>query len=105
MPFSGRPAALSVTADSDHRIAHRHKTFEPTTLRSNAGEARAHVINLSATGALVHMVDPPKRGSVVSIDLGRVFADAEVVWTSGSRFGIAFRSRLADAMIDILLRA
>ncbi len=105
MPFSGRPAALSVTADSDHRIARRHKTFEPATLRSAAGEARAHLINLSATGALVHMVDPPKRGSVVSIDLRHVSADAEVVWTSGSRFGVAFRSRLADATIDILLRA
>lgn len=105
MRCKDKAAARSTAADADHCLAHRHKTFEPTKLRSDAGEARAHLINLSATGALVRMVDPPKRGSAVSINLGHVSADAEAVWTSGPRFGVAFRRRLADATIDILLRA
>jgi len=104
MPFSGRGAGPPVPSADDHRIAHRYKTFEPTTLRSDAGEARVHLINLSATGALVHMADPPELGAAVCIDLKGTAAEARVVWRDGARFGLAFRTRLTSVTIDLFLR-
>jgi hypothetical protein len=88
--------------DSD-RIAYRHKTFQPTMMRTPAGSFRVHLINVSATGALVHVGDPPARGTRIAIDLGTNYADAHVIWTNGARFGVAFERAIDDRIIDRLV--
>jgi hypothetical protein len=85
------------------RAAPRHKTFEPTTLFTATGEVRAHILNLSATGALIHAADAPGRGERCTVVLaGREIA-AEVMWVEGARFGIAFRGALMPDELARLL--
>ena len=84
------------------RIAKRHKIFEPTTMTAGGSQARVHLINVSETGALVHMAEPPPRGSEVIIDVGGALSSARLVWRSGRRFGVAFRSTLPQRTIDRL---
>lgn len=95
-----RPGLVSGTMD---RAAVRHKTFEPTTMVTASGELRAHILNVSATGALIHAPGAPARGERCSIVLvGRKIA-AEVMWVDGARFGIAFRGALMPDELSRLL--
>lgn len=105
MPFPDRLVDPMVADDDEHHVAHRHKFFELTILWNNAGEARAHLINISITGALVHIVNPPDPGSAVRIELGKTPVGTCVVWRNGAKFGITFCSLFTEATIDLLLRA
>lgn len=83
----------------------RIKLFEPTELRTGLGAARAHLLNLSATGALVHTATPPPPGTTVHLRVGDTTRAARVVWAQGSRIGTAFRVPLADREVDALVSA
>ena len=96
-----RPAPTAVT--SVDRIAHRHKTFEPTTLNCGGVEHRAHILNVSATGALIHAPGGPAKGARCTVWLVGRAIPAEVMWVDGARFGIAFRGILsADELARLL---
>ena len=72
-------------------------------LVTNAGELRAHILNVSATGALIHASGGPARGERCMVVLvGREIA-AEVMWVDGARFGIAFRGMLTPGELTRLL--
>lgn len=50
--------------------------------------------NLSATGAMVDSKDVPPLGKVVQIQRGPHTAVASVVWSAGSKWGLAFDSHI-----------
>lgn len=84
----------------------RLKLFQPTEMRDTGGETRrAHLLDLSATGALVHASDPPAAGGGVQLLLDGAFRAGEVMWADGRRFGLRFRAPLADAQVDGILSA
>ena len=98
-----RSHAGRIAAPPADRIARRHKTFEPTKLVTGAGELRAHVLNVSATGALIHAPGGPARGERCMVVLaGREIA-AEVMWVDGARSGLAFRGMLTPDELTRLL--
>lgn len=78
----------------------RLKVFQPVPLETAGGTVRAHLLNLSRTGALIHCADAPDRGSVVRVMLGDTANPARVVWRDGKRFGVAFAGKLAPAQIE-----
>ena len=78
------------------RAKPRLKTFHPVELRDEAGPSRAHLLDLSATGALVHREEPPAPGAVVRIGIAGAPRPAKVVWQDGKRFGVAFTASLRD---------
>jgi hypothetical protein len=78
----------------------RFKVFQPIPLGTAAGTVRAHLLNLSRTGALIHCADAPDRGSIVRVMLGETANPARVIWRDGKRFGVAFAGKLAPAQID-----
>ena len=96
-----RPGPATLSAGD--RAAPRHKTFEPITLVAADRELRAHVLNVSATGALIHAPGGPAKGERCTVALaGREIA-AEVMWVNGARFGIAFRGTLSpDELARVL---
>lgn len=83
----------------------RMKLFEPTELRTGSSATRAHLLNLSATGALVHTATPPAPGTTVHLRVGGTTRAARVVWAQGSRLGAAFRVPLPDHEVDALVSA
>lgn len=83
----------------------RLKVFQPIQLETAAGTVRAHLLNLSRTGALIHCADAPEHGAIVRVTLGNTANRARVMWRDGKRFGVAFAGKLAPAQIDDALAA
>lgn len=82
------------------RAKPRSKLFQPTELRDAAGTPRrAHLLDMSATGALVHAAEPPGPGDTVQLVLAGVARTAQVMWTEERRFGVRFRMPLTDAQV------
>lgn len=79
----------------------RLKLFQPTEMRGPDGATRrAHLLDLSATGALVHAADPPAVGGEVALRLSNAPRPGRVMWVDGRRFGVQFRSPLTDAEVE-----
>ncbi|ETI64475.1 pilus assembly protein PilZ [Sphingobium sp. C100] len=87
------------------RRAVRHKLFEPVMLRLDGAVVRAHLLDLSATGALAHCDRPLFTGDRVMIEAEALGIVGHVVWTRGKRFGIHFETPLADCVVDRVVRA
>jgi hypothetical protein len=88
---------------ADRPRSARHKIFEPTQLHLAEGEVRAHLINVSLSGALVHAATAPRRGETVRVELCGTPVAAQVRWVDGPRFGLAFVQPLDPAMLRQLL--
>lgn len=96
-------ASLSPSAPKP-RIAARHKMFEPVVLRLHGVPLRAHMLDLSTTGALAHCDHPPQAGDRVRIEAEGVAVIAHVVWVRAKRFGLHFDIALSEATVDGLVR-
>jgi hypothetical protein len=81
----------------------RLKLFEPTEMSGPNGSIRAHILDLSATGALVHAVRPPSVGDHVQLRIAGASRYSRVMWVEDRKFGVAFRLPLAAADIDAVL--
>jgi hypothetical protein len=97
-PVSPCPPALRP------RVAARHKLFEPVLLRHGGLSVRAHMLDLSTSGALLHAEKPPLSGGRVTVEGERLFIGAIVVWTRAKRFGLRFDLPIADTIIAHVLR-
>jgi hypothetical protein len=86
------------------RIAARHKMFEPVALRLRGTPMRAHILDLSTTGALAHCDHPPQSGDRVWIEAQGVAAVAHVVWVRAKRFGLHFDVPLSEATVQQVVR-
>lgn len=88
------------------RAKPRLKIFQPVELDAGAGPLRAHLLDLSTTGALVHANSAPTLGASVRLLIeGQPPRAARVMWCNGARFGIAFTTPLADAQVEAVLRS
>ena len=91
---------MTSATDVQHaRAQARLKLFQPTTMRGPAGEARAHLLDLSSTGALVHAAAPPMVAARVQIGCGGEMRAGRVVWVRGNRFGVTFAVPLTPAQV------
>lgn len=86
------------------RASARHKIFELIVAIIDGHETRAHLLNISTTGALVHSTQPPKTGSVIQLVMNGRDYTARVVWSNSTRYGIAFGSPLAAPIVEAILR-
>lgn len=86
------------------RSAVRHKTFERTTVTIAGVTSTAHVLNLSATGALLHSDVSVSRSVHIFVDIGGRPVSGEVMWVDKARFGVRFDRALSDDLIAVLLR-
>lgn len=90
-------------AAHDLRAKPRYKLFQPSEMTLSGATTRVHILNLSATGALVHAAEPPAPGTSLRLRPGQGLRPARVVWTRGRRFGVAFSTPLADAQVDSVI--
>ncbi len=94
-------AALS--SDPEPRGGRRHKVFLPAEMATPDGPMRVHLLNISATGALVHSDTLPERGAVVQFSCGPSTWLARVVWARHKRFGVVHVTPLTPTAIDTLV--
>jgi hypothetical protein len=86
------------------RKSERLKTFEPIILSDTSGEARAHLLNISRTGGLIHAETTLQVGKIVQINLLGEWHVGSVVWSAPPRFGVSFTIRLSDEKLARLTR-
>ncbi|MBH1998709.1 MAG: PilZ domain-containing protein [Sphingomonadaceae bacterium] len=82
------------------RRATRLKLFEPVLLRLHGMPFRAHLLDLSATGALAHSERTPCVGDHVLIEGESLCVSGRVVWVRARRFGLRFDVPLADMIVQ-----
>lgn len=93
-----------ITGAAQRRHAPRYKMFEPVALTLSGVEVRAHFLDLSFSGALVHCEAPPQAGSYVLVHALDLETSGRVKWANGKRFGLQFSQPLTQPMIDALIR-
>ena len=86
------------------RRATRLKLFEPVLLRVQGLPVRAHLLDLSMTGALAHSDNPPQVGDHVVIEASALSVAGRVMWVRAKRFGIHFDFPLPQPTIDRVVR-
>jgi len=89
MQVSRRLAALF-----DRRKSRRRRAFLPATLVGDASVQAAHLLDVSESGALLHVERPPGVGLGVIIKVAGIDLLARVVWIEGDYIGVAFVHRL-----------
>ena len=77
----------------DRRKSRRHRLFEPAALFDHKGERRAHVLDLSTTGLLLHAKKPLKPGQRVALTFAKLGVVGQVVWAEASIAGSRWSSR------------
>lgn len=94
---------LNYAATRATRVSARAKLFQPVEVHSAAGRRRAHLLDLSATGALLALADLPGSARILTLHCGGVQRIARVAWAVDGRCGIAFARPLAPAELEELL--
>ncbi len=85
------------------RGAARHKLFEPFDLCQAGQSVRAHMLDLSVSGALLHAERPPRIGAGVILAFPGLEVAAHVVWVRAKRFGVRFDMLLPDTALRAML--
>ena len=86
------------------RASKREKIFEPATLLYGGDARRAHLLDISMTGALAHADYPPDIGSNVLIRCAQQDLHGSVVWVDGKRFGLSFDPALEAEAVERVYR-
>lgn len=79
--------------------------FQPTEMSDGAGLRRAHLLDVSATGALVYAADAPPKGSEVAIGVTGAMMVATVMWVDDRRFGVSWRDPMTRDQVDGVVAA
>ena len=88
-------------ADDASRFHDRASMLLVAEVRIASGAAQRVVLrNISATGLMVEMDEPPHRGSFVALNLGDLgWTCGTVVWRVGRRFGVMFDEAIDPASV------
>ena len=76
---------------AEQRCSKRLKVFQPARLAGPDAEARIHLLDVSATGALAHAAETaPAAGAALYLECSGIRAAVTVRWSRGQRFGLHF---------------
>lgn len=81
----------------------RFKMFQPIRVMCNGAQLRAHLLDLSATGALIHSTALLEPGAAIVVELGSWSRAARVEWRRDDKAGIRFVQGMADAEVKHLV--
>lgn len=93
----------ATTIPAEPRGGTRYKVFLPAQMSGAQGASRVHLLNISATGALVHGEPLPKVGQIVQISCEASNWLARVVWAQHKRFGVVHVAPMSDAAVKGLV--
>lgn len=66
----------------------------PARLRMGSSWSDACILNVSSRGVLIHVPQPPQRGSYVELRRGDQVIIGRVMWSKGSRAGLRAQDRV-----------
>ena len=95
VPKHGVPAKGTL----DQRRSRRLKVFLPTEMIIDDRPIRAHVLDISTLGSLLHTGTVPAANTVVGLDLDGRSHRATIVWVGGGRVGVVFDTELTDDQV------
>jgi hypothetical protein len=78
----------------------RARVLLAVALEYGGESLKANLLNLSATGALLDAVTPPKVGTELTLSRGTLNARGTVIWVTDHRFGIAFDQPVDPAIVS-----
>jgi hypothetical protein len=84
---------------AERRRCERVPVLVPSTVGSGESRQRAHLLNLSAYGALIQTTAPLRLHSRLTFRCGTVAATASVLWRDDENYGLAFAYPLTEAEI------
>lgn len=87
------------TAPDGRPIAPRRKTFSLASVRIGLTDHRAHILDVSRSGAKVHCTIELPRQSEIWLRCGDLAVPARVVWSEESRHGLHFSHPISDAQV------
>ncbi|WP_166745788.1 PilZ domain-containing protein [Sphingomonas naasensis] len=87
------------------RAAARLKIFRPGEMERGGATTRVHLLNISTGGALLYAETAPAVGAEIRLTSGIALGPARVQWSSGRRFGVAFRTPLTPGQLAAMLQA
>ena len=98
---------MLIEVDGSHhlRATARYKLFQPTEVVLAGRAVRAHLLNLSAGGALVSATSSPSPGVELVVRCGNRALGARVAWRKEHLFGVAFVSPPTDAYVREFIAA
>lgn len=99
-----------VTAGNDpapvcRRSEKRARVLLAATLQNATGTWQVRLRNISSAGALIESPIVPPPGSFVLFSRGPIAVTSRVVWTDGTRLGLAFRERIDEHELLIVIGA
>lgn len=86
-------------AELHERKDRRSRVLLAVKLRTPHGAIDARLRNLSMSGALLEAEDAPAKGTQVAFERGETIVPAQVMWVSGSRFGIRFDTPIEESEV------
>ena len=100
-----RSARRGKTADpvGTPRRSRRLKVFLPSEIVIDDAAVRAHVLDISTSGSLLHTGTEPELGSDVVLHLNHDALSAKIVWVGSGRMGIQFTTELTASQIEQIL--
>jgi hypothetical protein len=85
------------------RLHPRLKIFRLVKVRMGSEMYRAHALNISCGGALLHCTAVSQMCGLIHLTIDGSERAALIAWTHRERLGIQFMSPLTDAQIDAIV--
>ena len=86
-------------AEASGRREDRANAMIRARLRASGPEQDVSIHDMSSRGMLMSAANPPRRGEIVEIRLGRHVLVGQVRWTSPRKFGVGLQERLNIAAL------
>jgi hypothetical protein len=90
-----RVAADASRTRKERRCSERVKVFKPADLLINGVKCRSHILNVSATGSMIHTPTSILVGTMIRICTAGLDRHGVIVWKNGLRFGLRFNRSMA----------
>jgi hypothetical protein len=84
----------------DNRNSRRHRVLLAAEIEANAERRRAHLLNISESGAKLDADEVPSEGETVVLYREGIVAAGIVTWVIDHRFGIQFDNPIDVALIE-----
>ena len=91
------------SGETGARVSGRYKTFLPCALEQEGDTLRAHILNLSATGAMIATPQTIRAKQSISLQFQSVSYKAVVVWARDDRAGLRFNLPLSHSTLQKLI--
>ena len=82
------------------RRARRLKTFDIVRVTVQGADHRAHLLDISTSGARLHVPAAIAAGATVTLSIMDMAIEADVIWAVDQRIGIRFHRGISEQIVE-----